>query len=75
MAGLEIKVSMTDVEPMMSYVEDMHSVVAYLRSKPILNTLERMVIENHQRFVEQLEDSGDEFMEPYLQIVKAGDPS
>lgn len=70
MAGLEIKVSVTDVEPMMSYVKEMHSVVGYLRSKPNLNSLESKVIDNHQRFTEQLENSNDEFTEPYLKVVR-----
>ena len=70
MAGLEVKVSITDIEPMKSYVEEMHSVVSFLHSKPNLTALERKVIDNHQRFMGQLEESDDEFTEPYLKIVR-----
>lgn len=70
MAGLEVKVSITDVEPMKSYVEEMHSVISYLRSKPILNTLEKRMITAHDEFIKRLEDADNEIVEPYLKVVR-----
>ena len=70
MAGLEVKVSITDVEPMQSYVEEMHSAVAYLRSKPVLSTLEKRMITVHDEFIEHLEDANNEIVEPYLKVVR-----
>lgn len=72
MAGLEIKISVTDVEPMISYVEEIHSIVDFLRDKPQLNTLEERIIEKHDWFIEQLENERDEQSKPYLEVMKTG---
>lgn len=71
MASLEIKISVTDVEPMKSYIEEMDSIVAFLHSKTTLNPLEQKVVDSHERFIEQLEnESDDEFIKPYLAVVR-----
>lgn len=70
MAGYQIKLSVTDIEPMKSYVEEMHSVISYLRSKPVLNTLEKRMITAHDEFIKRLEDADNEIVEPYLKVVR-----
>lgn len=70
MAGYQIMLSVTDIEPMKSYVEEMHSVVSFLHSKPVLNTLEKRMITAHDEFIKRLEDTDNEIVEPYLKVVR-----
>lgn len=68
---MEVRISMTDVEPMLGYIKDMHTIVAYLYSKPNLTSTEKMMIASHECLISQLEEEPNKgFAEPHLKLLK-----
>ncbi|WP_035053129.1 hypothetical protein [Carnobacterium pleistocenium] len=63
-----IEISVTDIEPMSDFIQDMSDIVGYLRYKANPSVMELKVIESYDSFYNQIDKDIDG--KPNLQLLR-----
>lgn len=64
----DIEISVTDIEPMSDFIQDMADIVGYLRYKVNPSVMELRVIESYDSFYNQIDKDIDG--KPNLQLLR-----